>query len=103
MRCSTSGAVASTCCSRPGGATVRITDSGLAKLSGQDDLTASGDVIGTLRYLAPEALRGETDARSDVYSLGLTLYELLTLTPPFGERSPSELLRHVTEEQPVRP
>jgi tetratricopeptide (TPR) repeat protein len=82
---------------------VWITDFGLAKRSGQDDLTASGDVIGTLRYLAPEALRGETDARSDVYSLGLTLYELLTLSPPFGERSPSELLRHVTEEQPVRP
>jgi serine/threonine protein kinase len=83
--------------------TVWITDFGLAKRSGQDDLTASGDVIGTLRYLAPEALKGETDARSDVYSLGLTLYELLTLSPPFGERSPSELLRHVTEEQPVRP
>jgi tRNA A-37 threonylcarbamoyl transferase component Bud32 len=82
---------------------VWITDFGLAKRSGQDDLTASGDVIGTLRYLAPEALRGETDARSDVYSLGLTLYELLTLSPPFGELSPSELLRHVTEEQPVRP
>jgi tRNA A-37 threonylcarbamoyl transferase component Bud32 len=82
---------------------VWITDFGLAKRSGQDDLTASGDVIGTLRYLAPEALKGETDARSDVYSLGLTLYELLTLIPPFGERSPSELLRHVTEEQPVRP
>ena len=76
---------------------VWITDFGLAKLTGHDDLTASGDVIGTLRYLAPEALRGETDRRSDVYSLGLTLYELLTLSPPFGELSPSELLRHVSE------
>jgi serine/threonine protein kinase/tetratricopeptide (TPR) repeat protein len=82
---------------------VWITDFGLAKLTGQDDLTASGDVIGTLRYLAPEALRGLTDGRSDVYSLGLTLYELLTLSPPFGELTPSELLRHVSEGQPTRP
>jgi tetratricopeptide (TPR) repeat protein/tRNA A-37 threonylcarbamoyl transferase component Bud32 len=80
-----------------------ITDFGLAKLTGHDDLTASGDVIGTLRYLAPEALRGETDPRSDVYSLGLTLYELITLSPPFGELSPSELLRHVGESEPTRP
>jgi eukaryotic-like serine/threonine-protein kinase len=83
--------------------TIWITDFGLAKLTGRDDLTASGDVVGTLRYLAPEALKGETDCRSDVYSLGLTLYELLTLNAPFGELSPSELLRHVNEEQPIRP
>jgi tetratricopeptide (TPR) repeat protein len=82
---------------------VWITDFGLAKLAGRDDLTQSGDVIGTLRYLAPEALRGETDHRSDIYSLGLTLYELLTLQPPFGDLTPSELLRCVTEEQPIRP
>jgi tetratricopeptide (TPR) repeat protein/tRNA A-37 threonylcarbamoyl transferase component Bud32 len=82
---------------------VWITDFGLAKLLGREDLTNSGDVIGTLRYLAPEALRGQTDRRSDVYSLGLTLYELLTLQQPFGDLSPSELLRCVTEEQPTRP
>ena len=82
---------------------VWVTDFGLAKLAGQDDLTASGDVVGTLRYLAPEALRGESDARSDVYSLGLTLYELLTLSPPFGDLSQSELLRRVSEGEPERP
>src|SRR5205085_9633868 len=82
---------------------VWITDFGLAKLAGGDDLTKSGDVIGTLRYLAPESLRRQTDHRSDVYSLGLTLYELLTLQPPFGDLTPSELLRCVTEEQPTRP
>ena len=80
-----------------------ITDFGLAKLVGRDDLTNSGDVVGTLRYLAPEALRGQTDFRGDLYSLGLTLYELLTLRQPFGDLSPSELLRCVTEEQPTRP
>ncbi len=83
--------------------TVWITDFGLAKLAGREDLTGSGDVIGTLRYLAPEALRGETDARGDVYSLGLTLYELLTLEPPFGEVGPSELLRQVSEGRPTTP
>jgi serine/threonine protein kinase len=80
-----------------------ITDFGLVKLVGRDDLTTSGDVIGTLRYLAPESLRGESDQRSDVYSLGLTLYELLTLQPPYGDVGPSELLRCVTDEQPTRP
>ncbi len=80
-----------------------ITDFGLAKLAGRDDLTNSGDVVGTLRYLAPEALKGQTDHRGDIYSLGLTLYELLTLRLPFGDLSPSELLRCVTEEQPTRP
>jgi tetratricopeptide (TPR) repeat protein len=83
--------------------TVWITDFGLAKLNGREDLTGTGDVIGTLRYLAPEALHGETDPRSDVYSLGLTLYELLTLEPPFGELSPSELLRQVSEGRPTTP
>ncbi len=80
-----------------------LTDFGLAKVMGRDDLTNSGDVVGTLRYLAPEALRGEADHRADIYSLGLTLYELLTLQLPFGDRSPSELVRCVTEEQPIRP
>jgi tetratricopeptide (TPR) repeat protein len=83
--------------------TVWITDFGLAKLAGREELTASGDVVGTLRYLAPEALNGQTDHQSDVYSLGLTLYELLTLSAPFGEVSPSELLRQVNESRPVRP
>jgi tRNA A-37 threonylcarbamoyl transferase component Bud32/tetratricopeptide (TPR) repeat protein len=82
---------------------VWITDFGLAKLTGQDDLTRSGDVIGTLRYLAPEALGGRTGPENDIYSLGLTLYELITLNSPFGDVSASELLRRVSESQPTRP
>jgi hypothetical protein len=61
---------------------VWITDFGLAKAE-EDGLTATGDILGTLRYMAPERFRGEGDARADVYGLGLTLYELLTLGPAF--------------------
>ena len=57
---------------------VWITDFGLAKAD-DDGLTHTGDILGTLRYMAPERFRGEGDARADVYALGLTLYELLTL------------------------
>ena len=83
--------------------TVWITDFGLAKLAGQDDLTRTGDVIGTLRYLAPEALRGRTGPENDIYSLGLTLYELVTRNSPFGDVTASELLRQLSESQPTRP
>jgi serine/threonine protein kinase len=78
---------------------VWVTDSGLAKEEG-DALTRTGDVVGTLRYMAPERLNGVSEARSDVYGLGLTLYELLTLRsapePPRGtpaDRGSSEAWR----------
>jgi tetratricopeptide (TPR) repeat protein len=83
--------------------TVWVTDFGLAKLAQQGDLTATGDIIGTLQYMAPEGLQGESDARSDVYGLGMTLYEMITLEPPFEESNPSRLIRRVGEDQPVRP
>jgi serine/threonine protein kinase len=63
--------------------TVWVADFGLAKLADQVDLTHTGDVVGTWRYMAPERFGGVSDARSDVYSLGLTLYELLALRPAF--------------------
>ncbi len=59
--------------------TAWVTDFGLAKADDQDNLTRTGDVVGTLRYMAPELFSGQADERSDVYSLGLTLYELLAL------------------------
>ena len=67
--------------------TVLISDFGLAKLTGLDDVTEAGDLVGTLRYMSPERLMGEMDQRSDIYSLGLTLFELLTLKPALGGSS----------------
>ncbi len=58
-----------------------LTDFGLAKTAEADDLTATGEILGTIRYMAPERFQGECDARSDLYSLGLTLYELMALRP----------------------
>lgn len=77
--------------------TVWITDFGVARLAEEDELTAVGDVVGTLRYMAPEQLSGEADPRSDVYSLGLTLYELLALRPALDETSRGRLLRQLTD------
>lgn len=61
--------------------TVWVTDFGLAKFSEDEDLTQTDDVLGTLRYMAPEQLSGKHSASSDIYSLGVTLYELMTLRP----------------------
>ncbi|MGA2032331.1 MAG: protein kinase [Thermoguttaceae bacterium] len=83
--------------------TVWITDFGLAKLADREDLTNSGDMVGTLRYMAPEQFQGKADRRSDVYSLGLTLYELLTLRPAFDETDQRRLIRQVTQEEPPPP
>ncbi len=83
--------------------TVWITDFGLAKAAGStDNLTQSGDVLGTPRYMPPEAFEGRTDARGDIYSLGLTLYELLCLRPAFDEKDRHRLLKQVTTSEPPR-
>jgi tetratricopeptide (TPR) repeat protein len=83
--------------------TVWITDFGLAKAEGTDELTHTGDIVGTLRYMAPERLRGWSDPRSDVYALGITLYELLTLRPAFADSSRPRLIERVAHEDPIRP
>src|SRR5262249_22979397 len=73
--------------------TVWVTDFGLAKADDQPNLTHTGDILGTLRYLPPEAFEGKSDGRSDVYSLGLTLYELLAFRPAFDERERNRLIK----------
>jgi hypothetical protein len=83
-----------------------VTDFGLARVTGDAGLTATGELLGTLRYASPEqvlARRGIVDHRSDVYSLGATLYELLTLRPLFEGRDRHELLRQIADDEPRPP
>jgi serine/threonine protein kinase len=83
-----------------------ITDFGLARMQADAGLTMTGDVIGTLRYMSPEqalARRAVVDHRSDIYSLGVTLYELLALRPAFNGQDRAEILRQITLEEPRSP
>ena len=82
---------------------VWVADFGLAKVVDQHTMTATGHVLGTLQYLAPECLHGTADARGDVYGLGATLYELLTLDPPFTADAPARLMRQIAEDDPPAP
>jgi WD40 repeat protein len=80
---------------------VWITDFGLAK-SEESGLTATGDVLGTIRYMAPERFRGESGATADIYALGLTLYELLTLRPAFDPCDRLKMIERIKTEEPAR-
>jgi WD40 repeat protein len=75
--------------------TLWVADFGLAKAQGADDLTGSGELLGTLRYLAPERFAGRCDSRSDVYALGVTLYELLALRSAFDEADRLKLVQQI--------
>ena len=79
-----------------------VTDFGLAQTA-DSGLTLTGDLVGTLRYMSPEqalAKHGLVDHRTDVYSLGVTLYELLTLRPAVAGEGRQEILRNVVETEP---
>jgi serine/threonine protein kinase/Flp pilus assembly protein TadD len=89
----------------PGGA-LRILDFGLARLEGQENLTASGEIVGTPRYMSPEQIEAGSappDQRSDIYALGATLYEVLTLAPAFSGRSARETLSQILSRDPRPP
>jgi serine/threonine protein kinase len=83
--------------------TVWVTDFGLAKAEGSDELTQTGDIVGTVRYMAPERFDGLSLPQSDVYSLGLTLYELLTLRPAFDDANRARLIERLLHEPPTPP
>jgi serine/threonine protein kinase len=85
---------------------VWVTDFGLAQFHADGALTQTGDLLGTLRYMSPEQAGGQrllTDHRTDVYSLGATLYELLTLRPIFDGTDRQTLLRQILHEEPRPP
>jgi eukaryotic-like serine/threonine-protein kinase len=83
-----------------------VADFGLAQVQGNPCLTLTGDIIGTLRYMSPEQALGKRvviDGRTDIYSLGVTLYELLTLHPAVDGQDRQEILRKLAEEEPTPP
>jgi hypothetical protein len=85
---------------------LRILDFGLARLEGQESLTLSGDLVGTPLYMSPEQARARRvpiDHRSDVYSLGATLYEALARRPPFRGRDHQETLSQIIQRDPPPP
>ena len=81
--------------------TVWLADFGLAKAVQSAEISVSGDIRGTLRYMPPEQFRGEPDHRGDIYSLGLTLYELLTLRPAHEGGGQSQLIQRITQGAPL--
>ncbi len=83
-----------------------VTDFGLARLQDDNGFTMTGDLLGTLRYMSPEqalARRGYLDHRTDIYSLGATLYEFLTLRPAIEGQDRQEILRKIAQEEPAPP
>lgn len=83
---------------------VWIADFGLARRLTDPGITRSDNLIGTPRYMSPEQARsGPLDGRTDEYSLGATLYELLTLRPPFEGRTTAELIEQITRDEPITP
>jgi serine/threonine protein kinase len=83
-----------------------INDFGLARVLEQPGMTVSGEFVGTPAYMSPEQIaagRIPLDHRTDVYSLGATLYELLTLTPPFQGRSREQVLAQIVQKEPRPP
>lgn len=82
-----------------------VTDFGLARIEADAGMTMTGDLLGTLRYMSPEqalAKRAVVDHRTDIYSLGATLYELLALRPIYSSSDRRELLNQIALEYPQR-
>ncbi|MFQ5807185.1 MAG: protein kinase [Phycisphaerae bacterium] len=85
---------------------LHLTDFGLARLTDEPHLTVSGEFMGTPAYLSPEQVRGDTgriDHRTDVYSLGVTLYELLTRRKPFDGETREQIITSICRAEPIEP
>ena len=83
-----------------------VADFGLAMVEAEGNLSVSGSMLGTLRYMSPEQMRADRhvlDHRTDIYSLGATLYEMLTLQPAFPESDVTKLMRRVAHDDPIAP
>lgn len=83
-----------------------LLDFGIARICQEQEMTAVGSFIGTPRYMSPEQIRGDTpgpDQRSDIYALGATVYELLTLRPLFDGQNREEVIAQILSVEPVRP
>jgi serine/threonine-protein kinase len=81
---------------------VWVTDFGLAKSVESPDLTRTGEVVGTLRYMSPEQLEGNATDSSDLFAMGLTLYEMVSLRPAYDSREKSQLIQQVMNASPAR-
>lgn len=83
---------------------VKLMDFGVARMLDNKSLTIAGSMVGTLTYISPEQINGkDADFRSDIYTLGITLYEAVTSRPPFEYRTDFELMNAHLHDQPPRP
>lgn len=81
---------------------VWVTDFGMAKMDAEP-LTRTGEILGTIHYMAPERFQGQCDQRADIYAVGLSVYELLTLSPAFEATDRLRLMDLIAKQEPPRP